>query len=251
MTGSKEKSGRLQINSVVRGVNILTAIARSDQGLSVREIAEAIGVERQTAYHLVHTLEDTGFIARDDQRNYRLGLRVGALAEAFGRQFSAPDYMLPLVRGLAHETGETCYVVGWWRGEIVIIEVAAGANAIRSAEMPHGQYLHAHARAAGKVLLAYAATARMAEYLLNHQPLAKLTENTITDFKSLQAEFARIRAEGVGYDNEEFAPGISCMAMPLEAGTAPYALALSAPSERFQAFRETYQQKLAALVQRN
>jgi DNA-binding IclR family transcriptional regulator len=235
----------------VRGVNILTAIARSDQGLSVREIAEAIGVERQTAYHLVHTLEDEGFISRDDQRNYRLGLRVGALAEAFSRQFSAPDYMLPLVRSLALETGETCYVVGWWQGEIVIIEVAGGSNAKRSAEMPHGQYLHAHARAAGKVLLAYAATARTAEYLLNHQPLAKLTDNTLTDFKALQAEFTRIRTEGIAYDNEEFAVGISCMAMPLEAGTAPYALALSAPTERFRAFRETYQQKLAAQVQRS
>ncbi len=251
MAGTKEKTGRLQINSVVRGVNILTAIARSDQGLSVREIAEAIGVERQTAYHLVHTLEDEGFISRDDQRNYRLGLRVGALAEAFSRQFSAPDYMLPLVRSLALETGETCYVVGWWQGEIVIIEVAGGSNAKRSAEMPHGQYLHAHARAAGKVLLAYAATARTAEYLLNHQPLAKLTDNTLTDFKALQAEFTRIRAEGIAYDNEEFAVGISCMAMPLEAGTAPYALALSAPTERFRAFRETYQQKLAAQVQRS
>ncbi|NKX16686.1 IclR family transcriptional regulator [Brucella pseudogrignonensis] len=251
MAEIKEKAGRFQINSVVRGVNILTAIARSDQGLSVREIAEAIGVERQTAYHLVHTLEDEGFISRDDRRNYRLGLRVGALAEAFSRQFSAPDYMLPLVRSLASETGETCYVVGWWQGEIVIIEVVGGSNAKRSAEMPHGQYLHAHARAAGKVLLAYAATARTAEYLLNHQPLAKLTDNTLTDFKALQAEFVRIRAEGIAFDNEEFAAGISCMAMPLEAGTAPYALALSAPTERFQAFRETYQQKLAALVKRS
>jgi IclR family acetate operon transcriptional repressor len=251
MSDTKEKSSRLRINSVVRGVNILTAIAHSDQGLNVRQIAEAIGAERQTTYHLVHTLEDEGFIARDDNRNYRLGLKVGTLAEAFHRQFSAPEHMQPLVRALAVETGETCYAVGWWQGEIVTIDVARGINAIKAAEVPHGQYLHAHARAAGKVLLAYAPTARMAEYLLRNQPLAKLTENTLTDLPALQQEFGEIRANGFGIDNEEFAEGVCCAAMPLEGGSAPYALALSAPSERFRAFRDTYLKKISELVQQS
>ncbi len=250
MTDTKDKSGRLRINSVVRGVNILTAIARSDQGLSVREIAESIGVERQTAYHLVHTLEDEGFISRDDRRNYRLGLRVGILADAFQRQFSAPEHLQPLVRALAAETGETCYAVGWWQGEIVTIDVARGTNAVRAAEVPHGQYLHAHARAAGKVLLAYAPTGRAAEYLMR-QPLTRLTPNTLTDLDALRREFAAIRANGYGIDNEEFAEGVCCMAMPLEDGTAPFALALSAPAERFRAFREDYLQKLDAVVRRH
>lgn len=246
--GDVEKpAARARINSVARAMNILTAIAANDAGLRVREIAEAVGIERQTAYHLVHTLSDLGFIARGEDRGYRLGLRVGILAEAFQRQFAAPDHLRPLVRSLAATTGETCYAVGWWQGEIVTLDVVRGTGAVRAAEVPHGQYEHAHARAAGKVLLAYAPAARTRDYLAG-RPLTALTPGTLTDPLALQREFEAIRARGHAIDDEEFAQGVCCMAMPLEGGAAPFAIALSAPAERFRARRQEYQKALEALV---
>lgn len=247
MSDTQQPATRARINSVARAMNILTAIARSETGLSVREIAETIGVERQTAYHLVHTLADMGFIARGERRNYRLGLKTGVLAEAFQRQFSAPDHLRPLVRSLAATTGETCYAVGWWQGEIVTLDVARGTNAVRAAEVPHGQYEHAHARAAGKVLLAFAPGLRAREYLAG-KPLVALTPSTLTDLGALQSEFETIRKNGYAIDNEEFALGVCCMAVPLEAGTAPFAIALSAPAERFRERKHEYLQALNALV---
>lgn len=249
MSDTREPTARARINSVARAMNILIAIARSEYGLSVREIADAVGIERQTAYHLVHTLADMGFIARDERRNYRLGLKVGVLAEAFQHQFSAPDHLRPLVRSLAATTGETCYAVGWWQGEIVTLDVARGTNAVRAAEVPHGQYQHAHARAAGKVLLAFAPGTRVREYLAN-KPLTALTPNTLSDPTALQGEFAAIRTNGYAIDDEEFALGVCCMAVPLEGGTAPFALALSAPAERFRECRDQYLEALNALVAR-
>lgn len=249
MHDAAKPAARPRINSVARAMNILTAIAANDAGLRVREIAETVGIERQTAYHLVHTLADMGFIARGEDRSYRLGLRVGTLADAFQRQFAAPDHLRPLVRSLAATTGETCYAVGWWQAEIVTLDVARGTGAVRAAEVPHGQYEHAHARAAGKVLLAFAPASLARDYLAG-RPLAALTPRTLTDPRALQAEFEAIRARGHAIDDEEFALGVCCLAMPLEGGAAPFAIALSAPAERFRACRREYLKALEALVSR-
>jgi len=241
---------RQRINSVARAVNILLAISRSEQGLTVKEISDALGIERQTTYHLVHTLAAMNMIARDEQRRYQLGLRIGNLTDAFQRQFSAPDYLRPLVRDLATASGETCYAVGWWQGEIVTLAVVRGTSAIQAAEVPHGQYGDAHARAAGKLLLAFAPFSRRNDYLQRH-PLRTRTANTITEVKRLDAEFVRIRDQEYAVDDEEFALGVCCMAVPLDGGGAPFALALSAPADRFRERFDSYLQSARRVANNN
>jgi len=228
-----------RINSVARAINILMEIANSDQGLAAREISEILGIERQTTYHLLHTLLSLRVIARDEQRRYRIGLNVGLLSAAFQRQFSAPAYLHPTVHALANATGETCYAVGWWQEEIVTLAVVRGVNAVATAEVPHGQYRDAHARAAGKLLLALAPLSRSYEYLQRH-PLERRTPRTITTKADLDVEFRFIQAHMFAVDDEEFAEGVSCLAVPLEGGHASYAIALSAPAVRLRAQRETY-----------
>lgn len=238
---------RQRINSVARGINILLAVAHSEQGLSANEIGAAIGVERQTAYHLLHTLVALGMLTRDESRRYQLGLRVGVLAEAFREQFSAPDYLRPLVRQLANATGETCYAVGWWQGEIVTLAVVRGTNSVQTAEVPHGQYDFAHARAAGKLLLALAPVTRRSDYLSRH-PLVARTSKSITERAALDGELAKIRAQGHAIDDEEFASGVCCLAVALDRGESPFALALSAPADRFHACSAEYLAQVSALA---
>lgn len=231
--------GRQQINSVVRAITILQEISRSTNGMTVKEISDLVGIERQTTYHLVHTLEDLQMIARDVDRRYRLGVRVGNLIEPFQRQFSAPDYLNTLVRTLAQETGETSYGVGWSQGQIVVLSVSQGTNPVRTAEMPHGHYEHAHSRAAGKLLLAYSPMDRRRDYLSRH-PAVRLTEHTLIAPADLDKEFTRIRQQGFATDLEEFAIGVCCMAAPLEKGSSPFSIAFSAPAARFQENAKNY-----------
>ena len=226
-------TGRQRINSVVRAIASLEQIASSASGLTVRESSDLVGIESQTTYHLVHTLEDMQFIARGIDRRYRLGVRVGNLIEPFSRQFSAPDYLNKLVRALAQETGETSYGVGWVGQEIVVLSVVAGTNAVRTAEMPHGHHEHAHSRAAGKLLLAHATAERRQAYL-SHHPAVPLRSNTLVSEADLGREFARIREHGLARDIVEFAPGVSLMAAALNNGDSPFSIAFSAPADRFR-----------------
>ncbi len=122
---------------------------------------------------------------------------------------------------------------GWWQGEIVTLAVMPGSNAIQAAEVPHGQYEFAHSRAAGKLLLALAPLTRRRDYLARH-PLVARTPRSITQPDALDAELARIRKQGHAVDDEEFAAGVCCLAVALDGGESPFALALSAPAMRFR-----------------
>lgn len=234
-----QSDGRLRINSVGRAMKILIEIARSDFGLTPRELSQRLGIERQTIYHLLHTLSALSVVTKGEEGRMKLGLRVGELARAFERQFSAPEYLVPVVNELSRITGETCYAVGWWDGEIVTLAITRGDHAVQAAEVPRGQYGQAHARAAGKLLLATAPSNRRLAYLDKHA-IERNTAATITDRNALDAEFARIRGEQVALDHEEFAEGVCCLAVPLGGADAPYALALSAPSQRFYDNVATY-----------
>jgi DNA-binding IclR family transcriptional regulator len=110
-----------------------------------------------------------------------------------------------------------------------------GAGAVRVAEVERGPYRHAHARATGKLLLAFARPEVRAAYLAAHPP-ERLTEHTITD--GLEAELAAIRERGYSEDREEFVEGVSCASAPLLAdGVVVAAFTVSAPSQRYDRHR--------------
>ena len=221
------------MQSAARAVDILLSVARSDSGLTTREISETVGISRQATYHLLHTLVGAGVLVRNNRNRYVLGLRVGTLAAAFNRQMAPPERLAPIVRGLAQDTGETAYAAGWWSGEVTALTVARGTNPVQAAEVPQGYVGDAHARAAGKLLLANASDEVRETYLASH-PLRRLTASTIVDRDTLDQEFAKVRTQGYATDIEEFAQGVCCLAVPLDNGYSPFVLSLSVPRERFE-----------------
>ena len=225
-------STRPRVQSVARAASILLAVGESESGLTTREISDRIEINRQTTYHLIHTLTGAGLLTRNERNRYVLGLRVGTLAEGFGRHLAPPERLAPLVRRVAHETGETANAAGWVEGEIVTLSVVRGENAVQASAVPQGLAVDGHARASGKLLLAYATAALRNDYLERHI-LTQRTQHTITSRDVLEEELAEIRRRGYATDREEFTLGLCCLSVPIDGGGAPYTLGLSAPADRF------------------
>lgn len=230
---------RPRVQSAARTVAILLAVAQSENGLTTKEISEDVQIGRQAVYHLLHTLVGTGMLTRTNDNRYVLGLRVGTLVQGFQSQLAPSEHLAPLVRLVAKETDETAYAAGWWQGEITMLTVARGGNPVQAAETPQGYVGNAHARASGKLLLALATPAVRDAYLGTH-PLTPITPATITTHRELEAEMSRIRAQGYAIDDQEFATGLCCLAVPLDAGHSPFVLAVSAPRERFHENLDRY-----------
>ena len=149
---------------------------------------EKLGLSRQVTYHLIHTMHGTGIIRKNDRNRYVLGLAAVSIAEGFSRQLAPPEHLARRVRAIVAATGETAYAGGWVDGEIVALATARGESPVGAAQVPQGYSGHAHARAAGKLLLAMVEPAVREAYLAKHSLEAR-TSKTITDREELLREF--------------------------------------------------------------
>lgn len=238
---------RPRVQSVARAAAIMRVVAASEGGLTAPNIARAVGLSRPTTYHLLHTLCDEGLLLRGGHREYRLGLRVGTLAQAFARQLAPPELLLPYLRALAARTGETTYVCMWSDAGLVLLATAPGHHAVTVGTGHVGLLPYPGARAAGRVLLAQLSAEDRAAFLTLH-PLEPRTRNTIVDLDELEHELEIVRTQGYAIDREEFTEGVCCVAAALDAGAAPFALSLSAPRERFEEHVETYRDTIVAIA---
>jgi DNA-binding IclR family transcriptional regulator len=228
-----------RIQSAVRTISILLAIADSPTGLKAKEIMQKLGLARQVTYHLIHTMQGTGIIRKNESNRYVLGLAVVSIAEGFRRQLAPPEHLARRVRSIVAATGETAYAGGWVDGEIVAIATARGESPVGAAEVPQGYSGHAHARASGKLLLAMVEPSVREDYLAKH-PLEARTNRTITDPEELGREFEQIRSRGYAVDKEEFHEGLQCLAVPVEGLGGRFVLGISVPKGRFETNFERY-----------
>ena len=70
------------VQSVLRAADVLDAIAHSQQGLSVRELAELLNLKRPTVNNLLRTLAERRYVElRGSPRRYFIGTAVKELAD--------------------------------------------------------------------------------------------------------------------------------------------------------------------------
>jgi IclR family transcriptional regulator, acetate operon repressor len=237
-----------RVQSVSRAMGILVAVATSPAGLTAREISEKLGLNRPTAYHLLRTLHDEAFLMRGSDRRYRLGLRVGTLAEGFARQLVPDESLTPYVRLLAEKTSETTYLTVRRGVEVVLLTFSVARHTIQARAPVIGLLDDIHSRSSGKVSLAYAPPDVLDEYFETHV-LRRLTKNTITDRRKLKREFALVRERGYAVSREEHEIGVCTMAAPIDQGASPFVLALSAPTDRFDANFDDYLAELLEVTE--
>jgi IclR family transcriptional regulator, acetate operon repressor len=244
----EKRETKPRIQSAVRTINVLQAVARAGSGgVSARDLSIELNLPRQVIYHLVHTLLSVNMLRQVGGKNYVLGLGAANLAHGYRRQTSAPEYLAGYAERAAAETGETAYVVGWVDDEIVVLATARGQSAIHAAEPLPGTTGDAHARASGKLLLAMSSDDEARAYLAR-APLTARTRNTLTDIKAIASELDRIRQSWIGVEREEYAAGLSCMAVPIGRPPALLALGISAPAERFEQNFKAYATSLQKIA---
>ena len=223
-----------QIRSVARAAKLLRWVAADRGPRTASRASRAVGLPLATTHHLLNTLAAEGMLAKDAKREYHLGPQVGALADVFQRELFPPEFLLEPLRTLADTSGETAHLTAWRHGEVTIVTSVEGKQAVRVARLHIGLEGGAHARAAGKQLLALASPEVRSAYLADH-PLEPLTDRTMTDRDRLEAEMERIREQGYAVDVEEFSPGVACVAAPILVNNIPIgAYSVSAPVARFR-----------------
>jgi DNA-binding IclR family transcriptional regulator len=231
---------------VSRAVALLEALATSESGLGVNELARRIGVNASTASRLLSTLQESGMVTRAPGNGpYRLGLRLVTLADRVLAQQDVRSLARPLLMRLAGETGETATLsLPAEEAAITVDFVPSPSSVVSMARV--GRPSIPHATAAGKVMLAFAegapvaaegsgdtedvavdAAARAVEVAevvepsangapaVASEPLPAFTERTITDPGQLATELADVRRWGWAEAVGEREPDLAALAAPV------------------------------------
>ena len=128
---------------------LLDALAESDAGLGVNELARRIGVNASTASRLLATLERGGLVERPAGGPYRLGLKLVSLSDRVLAAVDVRDRARPWLLTLVDETGETATLSVPGAGAAITVDfVPAPSSVVSMARL--GRPSVPHATAAGK-----------------------------------------------------------------------------------------------------
>lgn len=230
------KSATEKLNlSVDRSLTILEFIVTQEKGFSLAKICEHLSIPKSTAYRILETLNERGYIKwNDSTEKYSVGLKLIELGIIGLSNNEIVEVTAPHLRHLSEMTGETCFLGVLNEGEVVYLYKIEGTNSIRtSAQL--GERRLAHCTGLGKAMLSTLSMEEIEE-IAYEKRLKKLTKNTITDLNLLHKELIEIRKVGYSFDNEENELGVSCLSVPLYnfTGSTVGAISCAGPTKQIR-----------------
>jgi DNA-binding IclR family transcriptional regulator len=212
---------------------LLEVIAAKDQRYALQDLVEQTGLPKPTLHRMLQQLESAGLLRREgDSRLYGIGTRLRRLAENLLLNDSHHGARHAVLRRLVEEVGESCNLTALSGSEVVYLDRVETAAPLRFYLHP-GSRVPVHCSASGKVFLAQMTPAQRRRLLAN-VPLEAYTPKTLTDPEQIEREVLRVRKDGFALDDEEFLPGLLCVAalVPSESGPSNLCVAVQAPVMR-------------------
>ena len=191
MLGEQPESVR-PIRALLRGLEALCALNGQD-GMTVTEVADRALLPRTTAYRILETLCQGGFVVRDEMDDrYRPTLAVTTLAEGAQNEAWIREGAWPLIAQLGKQI---LWPLGIWT--LSGSEITLRAATDRTSPMAlHRQTSGAHAdlleSGVGQILQAFETTPR--RNLLEEIGLQRLGSSTI------QSQLDHVRQQGYAFD---------------------------------------------------
>ncbi|WP_136660754.1 IclR family transcriptional regulator [Nitratireductor sp. XY-223] len=217
------------LQSLTRGLQAIDYMSGHTGPVRLTDVASALGVEKSNASHVLKTLVAAGFAQQDPSRRYRLTDKVASSAR---QQHSLEEIVAckqawrPALQSLVAQTGECAHLAVLVKSQVWYIDKIDSTLPLK-VDHPIGSLSPLHCTALGKAFLAFGAAEP-------EMPLRTYTDKTITSPDRLRDETQRVRAKGYAVDDEEFAPGIRCVARPVfdAEGRMIAAIGVSGPTVR-------------------
>ncbi|MDN3520349.1 IclR family transcriptional regulator, partial [Halomonas ramblicola] len=217
----------------MRLLSLLEVIAEKDQFFTLQGLVEETGLPKPTLHRMLQQLEATGMLQRDgDSRQYGPGVRLRRLAENLLLNNTVQGARHAVLQRLVEEVGESCNITALSGNEVLYLDRVETTAPLRFYLHP-GSRVPVHCSASGKLFLAQMSPAQR-KRLLAPVALERFTPNTLTDLDALEEEIGRVRQDGYAFDDEEFLPGLLCIAVlvPGHKGRSNLGVAIQAPVMR-------------------
>ena len=213
---AESKPAKYQVPSLRRALAILDTLGESSFGLTVREISQAHDLPYSTAFYLLETMREGGYVERSEEtKKYALGHRIMTLRN--GRASRSLHQLRtvgrPILEELTQLTELTGHLAVLERNEAIYVEKSEPSRFVRLNTWI-GKRNPLHSTAVGKALLMGLPEARRRDIVAGYN-FVRRTERTISEPQELLESLAASAERGFAVDDGEDERQGRCVAAPI------------------------------------
>lgn len=221
------------IDLVIKTLSVLEALAHSEFGKPLKQIAEEVGLVKSSVFRILFTLKEAGYVEQPEENGlYRLTLKTAGLARRNAEKLRLINVARPHLAYLREVLSESVALAERRPQGVVLVDVLEAPHPLRLS-FHIGDQCPLHATALGKAVAAHLQLAELNRWL-DSSELAAFTPRTKTSIKHFKAELQKVRESGHAVNDEETVMGAFLVGAPVfdANGVVCGALSVNSPSVR-------------------
>ncbi|GAB3805523.1 IclR family transcriptional regulator [Virgibacillus kimchii] len=199
------KGDKAMNQSVLKALKLLDLFTEDTYELSLKEISLRSNLPKPTAYRLLSSLEEAGFLNKtkesEHDSRYRLGLKLLDLGQLVADKLEVRKIALPYMQQLGREINEVVHLVVINHGEATYIEKVDSTRALRLYTRV-GKSAPLYAGSGPKLLLAYLPEEKQ-EKIIQLAKSATFPNGKPIKMDELRKDLNQIREEGFSWSSGE------------------------------------------------
>lgn len=218
------------IRSVERALRALQCFSGSMREISLMEFSRRLELNKSTAFRILATLRNAGFLEMTDDGRYRLGAEIARLGRLTDCDGFLKRESQPTLKKLAKLSGETLSICKYDNGRMACISKIESQHVLKcicvlDSDIPMLK------GATGKVVAAHLPQ----EELRRCIQIQKMAGNPVSDPIQLEADFKKIRKNGYYISHSEYDERINALGVPIfgKYGEVVGSLSIVGPDSRF------------------
>jgi DNA-binding IclR family transcriptional regulator len=229
-----------------KALRVLDAFSQQSTAWSETALREHVEIPSSTLNRILRSLEHAGYLMRDSDGRYRLGIAAIRLGHRASASLDLPTVLEPYLRELAQRTEELVIlaVPNLATRRATYVALADCLKRLRVTAEP-GTTVPLTAGATAKTILAFRSPSEIDAVLA--RPPTRLAAGTLTDEHEIRRQLGTIARRGWGLSWEETYDGAWAVAAPLldDEGRALGAFGVATPISRHSRAVEKYNRDAA------
>ncbi len=201
-----------QVPAATRTLRVLRFLASQPDPVALDRIVRACGLPRSTAYHLLNTMIDEGFVVHlPDEHRYGLGVAAFEVGSGYGRQAPLQRIARRTLAALADQVKHSAHLaVLHGRDVLYVVEERAPGRPPLVTEV--GVRLPAHLAASGRAILAALPAPQVRALYPDQAAFVDRTGKGPASLSALRTMLGETRQRGYAIEDGEISPGFASVA---------------------------------------